>query len=243
MIQAPSTNIGAPKAFFSELNRNGNIGIRYDISDQVIKEYKVMGITANEINTVLTGHCFQKNADVLEILNWDLNTLIDYITSAHQFTKKNAVTIYDLAQKVAYRHGNSHKELNEFVTVMFFFLHDLLNHIMKEEQILFQNIRQVLKDNKQSDQGVYTTFGLIKDWIKHMKREHQSSCKYLMLLNALTNNYSTPSDASSMYRILLRLMREFEQDFLQLTDIENNILFPKALVEDGESVLEHDAEY
>lgn len=172
--------------------------------------------------------------DIQKITNWKLDALIDYINDTHQSTRKEAATIYDLAQKVAYRHSGAHPELNEIVTVMFLFLHDLLNHIRREEQILFPNIKQLLDDNNRSKKGKYTTFGLIKEWVRHMQKEHQSSCKNLMLLSELTNRYSVPPDACYLYKSLIRLMQEFEGGFLLLMRIENTILFPKALAEDGE---------
>lgn len=172
--------------------------------------------------------------DIQKITNWTIDALIDYISDTHQSTRQEAATIYDLAQKVAYRHSGTHPELNKIVTVMFLFLHDLLNHIRREEQILFPNIKQLLKDKNRSKKGMYTTFGLIKEWVKHMQKEHQSSCKNLKLLNELTNCYSVPPDACNLYKSLFRLMQEFEAGFLLLMRIENTILFPKALVEDGE---------
>ena len=114
------------------------------------------------------------------------------------------------------------------------FLHDLLNHVAKEEKILFPQIRQLLKMNREAGNGMYTTFGLIKEWVEDMRKEHQISCQKLELLNELTSNYSSPSDASDSHRSLFRLMKDFETDFLSLVQFENNIIFPRALMEDGE---------
>jgi regulator of cell morphogenesis and NO signaling len=175
----------------------------------------------------------QKNISCEEIEDLDLDALIDHITGTHhQFTKEKAVTIYDLAQKVAYRHSEAHPELAKLATAMFFFLQDLLRHMMREEQILFPNIKQLLKNKNRSHKGTYTTFGLIKEWVRLMQKEHQSACKSFKLFNELTNNYSIPQDACSSYKSLFRLMKEFEAGFLMLVGIENNILFTKAVFED-----------
>jgi len=168
-----------------------------------------------------------------EVKDLDLDALIDYIScSHHQFTRKKSVAIYDLAQKVAYRHSENHPELEELVTAMFFFLHDLLNHMMREEQILFPNIKQLLKNKNRSQKGTYTTFGLIKEWVRLMQKEHQSAYKSFKLFNEITNNYSIPQDACSSYKSLFRLMKEFEAGFLILVDIEDNFLFTRAVLED-----------
>jgi regulator of cell morphogenesis and NO signaling len=102
----------------------------------------------------------------------------------------------------------------------------------REEQILFPNIKQLLKNKNHSKTGTYTTFGLIKEWIRLMQKEHQSALKSFNLFRALTNNYSVPQTASNEHKSLFRLMKEFETGFLQLVHIENNIVFPRSIVED-----------
>ena len=191
------------------------------------------GITTVKINAAMENFSLQKNLGCEEIEGLDLDVLIDHITGTHhQFTKEKAVTIYDLAQKVAYRHSEGHPELAKLVTAMFFFLQDLLRHMMREEQILFPNIKQLLKNKNRSQNDTYTTFGLIKEWVRIMQKEHQSACKSFKLFNELTNNYSIPQDACSSYKSLFRLMKEFEASFLMLVGIENNILFTRAVLED-----------
>jgi len=193
------------------------------------------GIPPPEIAAAIEWLCVQKKAGVQEFADWDLCTLLEYISGTHhQLIRENAVVIYDLAQKLAYRHSDVHPELTAFVTALFFFLHNLLNHLKREEQILFPTIKQLLKDNSQGEKGQYTTFGIIKEWVLLMEKEHQSSCKSLKLLNELTNNFSIPSDASDAYRSLFTRMQEFETGLLLLMSIESTFLFPKALAVDGE---------
>ena len=191
------------------------------------------GITKEKISVAIKRLPAQKNISGEEIEGMDLGSLIDHITSTHhQFTREKAVTIYDLAQKVAYRHSETHPEVAKLVTAMFFFLHDLLNHMRREEQILFPNIKLLLKNKKHSKKGTYTTFGLIKEWVRLMQKEHHSACKSFKLFNELTNNYSVPEDACSSYKSLFRLMKEFEAGFLMLVAVENNFLFTRAIIED-----------
>jgi regulator of cell morphogenesis and NO signaling len=236
-IQVPESTMTIPARYFYNIEAMQNMAVDfwYESGETNKGDAENTGITTLEVEAVKGKPCVHKKDEVREIIDWDLCTLIEYVNETHhQFTRKNAVVIYDLAQKVAYRHSHAHPELNEIVTVLFFFLHDLLNHMMREEQILFPNIKQLLKDNSRSENGRYSTFGLLKEWVQHMQKEHQSSCEHLAHLHELTNNYSVPPDASDSHKSLFRLMEEFEAGLLLLMDIENNILFPKALVEDGE---------
>jgi len=160
-------------------------------------------------------------------------SLIDYIINTHhQYAKTNAVIIHDLAQKVANNHNEKHPELIKLTTAIFLFLHDLLNHMKKEEQILFPNIKQLVKNKSHKERAMYTTFGLIKESVRRMQKAHQAMSKDLKLLHELTNDYKLPEGSCNSYKYLFEKMKEFEADFLVHVYLENNILFPKALAED-----------
>jgi regulator of cell morphogenesis and NO signaling len=170
-----------------------------------------------------------------EFDKWKLDSMIEYIINTHhQYAKANAVTIYDLAQKVAHHHSKNHPELMQLTTAMFLFLHDLLNCMVKEEQILFPNIKHLVKNKSHSGKSRYTTFGLIKEWVRLIRKGHQASIKYINLCHELTNDYMLPKDACHSYRCLFEKMKEYEDDLLIHLHLENNILFPKAIVEDEE---------
>ena len=168
-----------------------------------------------------------------EFNDWGLNSLIDYIINTHhQYAKKSAVIIHDLAQKVANDHNEKHPELINLTTALFLFFHDLLNHMKKEEQILFPNIKQLVKNKSHKERAMYTTFGLIKESVRRMQKAHQAMSKDLKLLHELTNDYKLPEGSCNSYKYLFEKMKEFEADFLVHVYLENNILFPKALAED-----------
>ena len=167
--------------------------------------------------------------------DWSLDSLIDYIINTHhQYAKENAVIIYDLVQKVASHHSKNHPELIKLATAIFLFLHDLLNHMKREEQVLFPNIKHLIKMKSRPEKGGYTTFGLIKESVRRMQKAHHAIGKDLQLFHQLTNDYMLPEDACSSYKYLFEKLKEFEDDLLLHFHLENNILFPKALVEDKE---------
>ena len=167
--------------------------------------------------------------------DWGLDSLIDYIINTHhKYAKTSAVIIHDLAQKVANNHNEKHPELMKLTTALFLFLHDLLNHMKKEEQILFPNIKQLIKKKTQSEKGMYSTFGLIKESVRRMQKAHQIIGKDLKLFHELTNDYVLPEDACGSYKYLFEKLKEFEDDLLLHFHLENNILFPRALAEDKE---------
>ena len=172
-----------------------------------------------------------------EFNRWKLDSMIDYIIKTHhQYAKENAIIIYNLAQKVAQHHSKNHPKLLQLTTALFLFLHDFLNCMIKEEQILFPNIKHLVKNKSHSGKSGYTTFGLIKEWVGLIYKDHQALIEDLNLFHELTNNYRLPEDACHSYKCLFGKMKEFEDDLLAHVHLENNILFPKALAADEESI-------
>ena len=191
------------------------------------------GITAEQLIEALDQITLSKPISSPEFNKWNLTVLIDYIIDTHhQYAKTSAVIIHDLAQKVANDHNEKHPELINLTTALFLFLHDLLNHMKKEEQILFPNIKQLIKKKSQSEKGIYSTFGLIEESVRRMQKAHQAIGKDLKVFRELTNDYMLPENVCGSYKYLFEKLKEFEDDLLLHFHLENNILFPKALAED-----------
>ena len=160
---------------------------------------------------------------------WETDFLVDYIIKTHHdFAKKNAVIIYTLAQKVAYRHSDNHPELLTLNKIIFLFLHDLLNQMSNEERPLFPCIRQTAKDKRNSK--INSISQSLKEKIKLLQNEHAKSFTYLKALRQVTNNFGIPSDACNSYKALFEKMKELEDDLNMHFHLEDDILFPNALL-------------
>jgi regulator of cell morphogenesis and NO signaling len=214
-----------------------NMGINFwcNGSKTIDEASREIGITAEDLIQALDKTPLSKQGPFPEFNKWNLESLIDHVVSTHhRYAKENAVLIYDLVQHVASHDGNNHPEVARLAPVIFLFFHDLLNHMKREEQILFPNIKQLIKKKSRPGKARYTTFGLIGESVRRMQKAHETIGKDLELFYELTNGYLLPEDACSSYRSLFEKLREFEDDLLLHFHLENNILFPKALAEDKE---------
>ncbi|MEO8406651.1 MAG: hemerythrin domain-containing protein [Chitinophagaceae bacterium] len=204
------------------------------MSTQKLSKIPVMFIATNYQKTepLLTKE--MKTTSSPDLDKWDLDNLTDYIiTTHHSYAKKNAAIIYELIQEVANRHSEKHPELLKLTEVSFLFFHDLLNHMAKEEQILFPNINILFKKKDYKGITTYTTFGLIREAVFALQKEHLAAEEDLKLFHKLTNDYNLPEDACNSYKYLFMKMKEFENDLVLHINLENNILFPKAIALDG----------
>ena len=161
---------------------------------------------------------------------WELDNLMDYIIHAHhRYAKENSVVIYNMVQKVAYKHCENHPELSKLSAASFLFLHDLLNQMTDEEKVLFPNIKQLLAAKRKSGMVVNTPLGFVKDSVRLMERQNKEAATVLNIFRELTNDYTLPADACNSYTYLFEKMKEFEDNLFLHIHLENNILFPKAI--------------
>jgi regulator of cell morphogenesis and NO signaling len=163
--------------------------------------------------------------------DWDLDFIVDYIVNNHhKFVRYMIPIVSSHADKVASAHEKNHPETLTVAKVFSTIYKDLKQHMMKEEEILFPYIKYLVKVRNGEVKFEKPYFGRIGNPINMMELEHQSAGESMHSIRKLTNNYATPSDACNTYKVCLNELREFEEDLHKHVHLENNILFPKAVL-------------
>jgi len=153
--------------------------------------------------------------------HWDeapLEDLIDHIlTTFHEPLVEELSRLEAMAVKVHHVHGEKDPErLAELVKVLVDLKAELMEHMMKEEQILFPMIRQ---GNGAMADGPVSV----------MMHEHDSAGNALRRLRELTDDYQPPECACTTWRALWHGLAALESATHEHIHLENNILFPRAL--------------
>lgn len=160
---------------------------------------------------------------------WDLDFLADYIRQTHhRYVKENAEVIAGLSVKIANHHGVNHPELKELAPRVHHMMEDFMQHMEKEEKVLFAGIKK-LAEMERNNEKLQVTSGSISHAIEVMEAEHDQTGDDLRYFRKLTNDYELPSDACNSYTYLFQKLQEFEDDTFRHVHLENNILFPKAI--------------
>ena len=73
-------------------------------------------------------------------------------------------------------------------------------------------------------------FGTIKNPITQMEAEHDNAWDAFKNIRNVTNDLTPPQDACNTYKLTFELLAEFEEDLHKHVHLENNILFPKAII-------------
>lgn len=162
--------------------------------------------------------------------DWNLDFLADYIVNTHHgYVSKTLPDMLFYSNKVSKVHGGSHPELIRVNQLVHDVNDELLSHMMKEEQVLFPYIKQLVSSHTGRQDNTAPHFGTVKNPVKMMEAEHESVGAMFEEIKKLTGNYTLPADACASYSVLFRMLEEFENDLNMHIHLENNILFPKAV--------------
>ena len=159
---------------------------------------------------------------------WSLTELSNYIIGKHhKYVEENTPLIHQYISKVARVHGHHNTETVEIAELFDEVASELLMHMKKEEQILFPYIQQ-LEQNIEKE-GM-PPFGTVKNPIRMMEHEHDLAGNIMGRIRELSNNFTPPEHACNTYRVSYAKFEEFEADLHLHVHLENNILFPRAII-------------
>ncbi len=140
----------------------------------------------------------------------------------HPYTKAALAELSPLAEQVARMHGDRHPELAQLVVLLRRLRNDMDMHLMKEENILFPYIKQLVGSSTLTP----PPFGTIANPIRVMRTEHDTDREILDEMVQITRDFALPPYACASFTALYQGVRALVRDLLQHMDLENNHLFP-----------------
>ena len=148
-------------------------------------------------------------AEADDVMRWPLDQLVEHIVSTH--------------------HGGRHPELHRIAAVFAQVSADLTQHLLKEEQVLFPYVRDLVEHAGQPCGILRSPFGTVENPIRMMEREHREAADELRIIRELTNGYCAPADGCTTYAVCTAELAQFERDLHRHVHLENNVLFPRAV--------------
>ena len=159
---------------------------------------------------------------------WRLGQLIDHILITHHMYVRTSIPLISrYLEKLWGVHGQRHPELGRIRAAFAELSEVLLQHMRKEEFVLFPYLRELGK--MAESQSLPSPFGTVENPIRMMEREHQEAGDQMRLIQELTDDYTAPADGCATYRACFAELAQFERDLHRHVHLENNVLFPRAV--------------
>ena len=159
-----------------------------------------------------------------------LEALCTHIVETHHaFVRTELPRLCQLAQKVVSRHGESHPELGQIQHLVESAGEDLLQHLSKEEMMLFPYITNLERNLASCGPRSLGCFGSVRNPIRVMVAEHDAAGEALAQIRELSQDFTPPEGACPTYRGFYAALSDFERDLHRHVHLENNVLFPRAI--------------
>ncbi len=159
-----------------------------------------------------------------------LEAICNHIKDTHHaYIRAELPRLEMLADKVVSRHGDSHPELEQIQQLIASVGQELLQHLNKEEIVLFPYITNLERNLANCGPRPLGCFGAVRNPIHVMMAEHDAAGEAMARMHSLSNEFTPPESACPTYRGFYQALEEFEKDLHEHVHLENNILFPRAI--------------
>lgn len=155
-----------------------------------------------------------------------MTELCDSIEQTHHASARSLLDhMSTVAPRVADVHGARHSEFAELNAVIGTLRSDMLDHMVREERVLFPWIRRLETPHALRVGPPWS----VRRPIDCMIHDHDEVAAALARMRTLTRGFTPPSDACGSVTALFNVIRELDQDTRRHVHKENNILFPAAI--------------
>jgi len=155
--------------------------------------------------------------DLSELATRPICDLVDFIEGYyHQRLRAELPELILMAQKVRQVHASKPTCPRSLADHLQTIHAAILDHLAKEEQVLFPMIRSGSRDSAGAP-------------IRVMEQEHEDHGRNLDRLRALTDDFIAPPEACATWKALYLRLNRLSDELMEHIHLENNVLFPRAL--------------
>jgi len=147
--------------------------------------------------------------------------IVDIEQSHHVFTRSQLERVEELFGRVG--REILPKTLRQYFQAL---KNDLMQHLMKEERILFPYITALENDPEHPPSSC---FGSVANPIRTMQFEHDAVKSLLAEIRNLTIDYQPGHDASAGLAEFYAALKALDDDLVEHIYWEDNVLFPRTL--------------
>ena len=158
-----------------------------------------------------------------------INLVIEYLKHNHSYFIKNRLPYIKSLISNLTLEDKKYKFFNDLKFIFPLFYEDFVDHILDEEKYIFTYILNLQQfDNKIKDHAKLF-FASKKISLEEEAKEHRKEDSEMSGIRGLTKNYSIRNIDNLHLKVIFQELKEFDKELDLHSDIENKILFPRAL--------------
>ncbi|GAB4124333.1 MAG: iron-sulfur cluster repair di-iron protein [Raineya sp.] len=168
----------------------------------------------------------QVQPDLRKLKKASVEGILSYLKHQHLiFLQKKIPFVAHLIENLGKKDTLQHQLITDLQLMFPLFAEDFIHHIHEEEDTFFYYISALLKNNPQKLYELQQKYS-----IQSFALAHDTHDDEMQGIRQLTKNYQLPLEASLHLRVVYWYLEDLEKQLQMHAYIENEILFPKALV-------------
>jgi regulator of cell morphogenesis and NO signaling len=204
----------------------------YEYSEHTLEQVcEQKGLKIEQVVRELESPNENFQEDDLPLISYPIDLVIEYLKHAHHiFVKHKLPFISRLVESFEAKHPDFEPVEKDLKVLFPLFLEDFIHHIYEEEDSLFGYIRLLERAAK----GQYNPSRLYqmleKGSLQRFAIEHEAHDDEMIGIRKITKDYHLGNDAPLHVRVIYTELKRFEKSLQVHARIENEILFPKAML-------------
>lgn len=209
----------------------------YDYSEKTLEEVCTeKGLNIHQLITSLESVSEHGEEYDLQLIAYPVDLVIEYLKHAHHiFVKQQLPYLARLIENLEIKRSRYSQVAEDLKFVFPLFVEDFIHHIYEEEDSLFSHIMAMHKAIYVSKNPSKIFFELDKFSVEKCAGDHDVQDDEMRGLRQITRNYFLSADADLHIRVVFAELQSFEHNLQKHARIENEILFPKALMLEREA--------
>lgn len=193
---------------------------------EVCQEHK---INLSQLLDVIDRAQDRSTIEFTELVNFPARLIIGYLKHAHELFIKDRLP-FILRQINALDAPSDKALVEDLKMVLPMFVDDFIHHIYEEEDRLFSYISDLENfiNGRVSSAKVLSNIDSFS--IQEFALHHGDSDDEMKGIRGITGEYQTENIEDIQLKVIFKELQAFDEELTKHAHIENNILFPKALM-------------
>lgn len=202
----------------------------YDYDEKTLEQAcQEKGLNVHQVVRDLEAVYEQDENYSISLSSLPVDIIIAYLKHTHfQFIKERLPYLGKLIHNLPKHPYSSIVEDLQFVFPLF--IEDLIHHIYEEEDDFFSYVLALQEASQNGQPSPKLYYGMEKHSIQEFAMHHDMDDDEMEGIRQITNGYVTEGIDSLHLRVIYAELQKFERDLCVHASVENEILFPKALM-------------
>lgn len=204
----------------------------YNYSEETLAQVcREKGICVETLTTGLESAVDVDELDEVTLVGYPVDLVIEYLKHAHYiFIKRRLPYIASLVAELPNEESSYQHIVKDLKFVFPLFVEDFIHHIYEEEDNLFGYVAQLKKVLLKQYNPSKLYYEMEKYSIQQHAIEHDAHDDEMKGIRNITDDYTIDDNAPLHIKVIYAELESFEKSLITHARIEDEILFPKALV-------------